>query len=156
LATSSSQAKEKKRKHEGKKNHREEKICKEGRELTFKGAYLQAPALTFHFWLPLLPFRFKHFFLVSSSFQREERKKNTEKKKTIEKKKNVEKGGNLPFFFRFCIWDEALLLLSPLHIPSMLNFPPSSNLVFTSLQSSVLLKLGSSPELWRWNEREVR
>jgi hypothetical protein len=51
------------------------------------------------------------------------------KKKTIEKIKNVEKGGSLPFFSRFYIWDEALLLLSPFHIPSMLSSPPSSSLV---------------------------
>jgi hypothetical protein len=45
-------------------------------------------------------------------------------------KKNAEKGRNLPFFFCFCIWDEALLLLSPLQVPSTLSSPPSSNLVF--------------------------
>jgi hypothetical protein len=76
--------------------------------------------------------------LTSSSFQIEE-KKNTNKKKNhrkgkklregreltsfqIEekkntKKKNAKKGESLPFFFRFYIRDEALLLLSPLHIP---------------------------------------
>jgi hypothetical protein len=36
LASSSSPAKEKKEKHKDKKNHREEKICIEGKELTFK------------------------------------------------------------------------------------------------------------------------
>jgi hypothetical protein len=61
---------------------------------------------------------------------RRKKKKNTKKKKTIKIIKNVEKRGHLPFFFHFCIWDEALLLLSPFHIPSMLSSPPSSNLVF--------------------------
>jgi hypothetical protein len=53
-----------------------------------------------------------------------------------EEKKNVEKGGSLPFFSRFCIWDEAFFLPFPLHVPSMLNSPPSSSLV-----SHVSLKL---------------
>ncbi len=57
-------------------------------------------------------------------------KKNIEKKKTIENGKNVKKGGKLPFFSHFYIWDEALLLYSPLHVPSMLNSPPSSSLMF--------------------------
>jgi hypothetical protein len=53
--------------------------------------------------------------LESSGFQAEEKKKKHKEKKTIEKK-NVEKRGTFPFFSRFsrfCIWDEALLLLSP-------------------------------------------
>jgi hypothetical protein len=74
--------------------------------------------------------------LASSFFQAEEKKTNTKKKKTIEKKKSAEKGGSLPFFSRFCIWDEALLLFSPFHIPSTLSSPPSSSLV-----SHVSLKL---------------
>jgi len=45
-------------------------------------------------------------------------------KKTMEKK-NVQRGGSLPFFFRFCIWDEALFLPFPFHIPSTLSSPPS-------------------------------
>jgi hypothetical protein len=44
-------------------------------------------------------------------------------------KKNVEKGGSLPLLSHFYIWDEVLLLPSPLHVPSMLSFPPSSSLV---------------------------
>jgi hypothetical protein len=44
-------------------------------------------------------------------------------------KKNAKKGGSLPFFSRFCVWDETLLLPSPLHIPSTLSSPPSSSLV---------------------------
>jgi hypothetical protein len=71
----------------------------------------------------------------------------------MKKKKNVEKRGSLLFFSHFCIWDEAPLLLSPFHIPSTLSSPPSSSLVFHGI---VLLKLGSSPKLWRWNEWEMR
>jgi hypothetical protein len=56
------------------------------------------------------------------------RKKHTKKNKKIEKK-NEEKGRNLPFFSCFYIWDEALLLPSRFHIPSMLSSPPSSSLV---------------------------
>jgi len=99
--------------------------------------FLQALALPFHlwmpfhFWLPLLPFCFKHFLLASSSSQTKE-----EEKKNHKKKKNVEKGGSLPFFSCFCIWDETFLLLSPLHIPSMLSSAPSS-----SLMSNISLKL---------------
>jgi hypothetical protein len=55
-------------------------------------------------------------------FQAEKRKKNIGKK-------NVEKGGSLPLFFCFYIWDEALLLPSPFHVPSMLSFSPSSSIV---------------------------
>jgi hypothetical protein len=64
------------------------------------------------------------------------RKKKTQKQKTIEKKKIAEKGGSLPFFSHFCIWDEALLLLSPFHVHSTLSSPPSSSLV-----SHISLKL---------------
>jgi hypothetical protein len=67
-------------------------------------------------------FRFKHFFLGIFFFSIKRKKKNT-------KKKNAKKGRSLPFFFRFCIWDEVLLLLFPLHIPSMLSSSPSSSLV---------------------------
>jgi hypothetical protein len=70
-------------------------------------------------------------------------------KKNIEKKKNAKKGRRLPFFFCFCICDEMLLLLSPFHIPSMLSSSPSSSLCVTFHGSFVLLKLRSSPELWR-------
>jgi hypothetical protein len=76
--------------------------------------------------------------------------KQKKQKKTIKKIKDAEKGGSLSFFSRFCIWDEALLLLSPLHIPSMLSSPPSSSPMSTSPQNYVLLKLKSSPKLWRW------
>jgi hypothetical protein len=56
-------------------------------------------------------------------------KEKHKEKKNIQKI-NVEKGGSLPFFYCFCIWDEMFRLLSPLHIPSMLNSPPSSSFVF--------------------------
>jgi len=63
-----------------------------------EGAFLQTPALPFHFWLPLLPpilpFCFKCFLLASFSSQVEEKEK---KKPPIEKKKNAEKGENFPF-----------------------------------------------------------
>jgi len=62
--------------------------------------------------------------VASFSFQAKEKKK-----KHKEKKKNCRKGGRLPFFFQFCIWDQGLVLLFPLHIPSTLNSPPSSSLV---------------------------
>jgi len=82
-----------------------------------------------------------------SSFEIEEKKKNIEKVKTIEKKKMQRKEGThlssqesqnhkeekkckerreLTFLLCFYIWDEALLLPSPLHIPSTLSSPPSS------------------------------
>jgi hypothetical protein len=99
-----------------------------------EGAYFQALALPFHFWLLLLASWVCHFisstfFLAFSSSQARKNKHTHKGKKTIEKKKNVKKGKNLPFFFHFCIWDEALLLLSPFHIPSMLSSPPASSLV---------------------------
>jgi len=75
------------------------------------------------------PFVSSTFSSTSSSSQAEEKKKNTKKKKTIEEKKKVKKGRSLPFFSRFCIWDEVLFLISPLHIPSTLSSPHSSSLV---------------------------
>jgi len=105
-----------------KKNHREKKNPEKGGSLPLSFC----SALSF--WalasgLLFLAFCFKHFSLASSSSQAEE------KKKKHKEKKNVVKGGSLPFFSCFCIWDEAFLLLSPLHIPSTLSSPPSSNLV---------------------------
>jgi hypothetical protein len=75
--------------------------------------------------------------LASSSTQAKEKKEKHKEKKTIEKKKNAKKGGSVPFFFRLCIWDEALLLPSPLHIPSPLSFPPSSLLLKALCYSSL-------------------
>jgi len=69
-------------------------------------------------------------------FSKRRGKKKTQRKKNHrEEKKNAEKGGSLLIFSRFCIWDEALLLLSTLHIPSTLSSPPSSSLVSTSPRS---------------------
>jgi hypothetical protein len=76
--------------------------------------------------------------------KQKKRKKNTEQNKTIEKKKNAKKGGNLPFFSHFYIWDEELLLPSPLHVPSTLSSPPSSSLM--SFVSSKLCAT-QAPEL---------
>ncbi len=56
-----------------------------------EGAYFQTFVLPSHFWLLLLPFRFKCFLLTSSSFQ-------TKEKKNHREEKNAEKGGNLPLF----------------------------------------------------------
>jgi hypothetical protein len=51
-----------------------------------EGAYLQAFVLPSHFWLPLLPFYFKHFLLASSSSQAKKKKKKTKKKKCRKRK----------------------------------------------------------------------
>jgi len=97
-----------------------------------EGAYFQALVLPSHFWLLFLVSCFCPFvsntFTLASSFQVEEKKTHT-KKKNHKAKKNAKKGGSLTFFFHFYIWDEALLLLSPFHIPSTLTSPPSSSLV---------------------------
>jgi hypothetical protein len=93
---------------------------------------------------------------IFSSQTKEKKEKHEDKKNHRKEKKNTKKGGSSPFFSRFCIWDETFLLISTLHIPSTLSFSPSSSLMSTSPQSCMLLKLGSSPELWRWNEREMR
>jgi hypothetical protein len=44
------------------------------------------------------------------------------KEKNIEKKMQRKDGTYLSF--HFCVWDEAFLLPSPLHVPSMLNSLP--------------------------------
>jgi hypothetical protein len=80
--------------------------------------------------LMFLPLRFKRFLLGIFFFLSRRKKRKTQRKKNHREEKDVEKGRSLPFFSRFCIWDEVLLLLSPLHIPSTLNSPPSSSLVF--------------------------
>jgi len=69
-------------------------------------------------------------------FSSKRKKTHKKKNKKLGKKKNAKKGGNLPFFFCFYIWDEALLLPSPLHVPSTLSSPPS-----TSIVSHIFLKL---------------
>jgi len=102
-----------------------------------EGAYLQAFVLPFHFWLPLLASCFYTFvssiLSLASSFSQAKEKK---EKKNHREKKDAKKGESLFFFSCFCIWDEVLLLLSPLHIPSTLSSPLSSSLV-----SHVSLKL---------------
>jgi hypothetical protein len=65
-------------------------------------------------------------FFISN---RRKQNKTERKKKNHREEKNAEKGGSSPFFSHFCIWDEALLLFSPLHVPSTLSSPPSSSLV---------------------------
>jgi hypothetical protein len=79
--------------------------------------------------LLFLPFCFKHFLLGIFFFSSKRKERKTQRKKIISKKKNAKKGRSLPFFSRFYIWDEAVHLLSLLHIPSTLSFPPSSSLV---------------------------
>ncbi len=92
-----------------------------------EGVYLQAFTLPFHFWLPLLASCFCLSFQALSPWhllllKQKKKKKNTKKKKCRE-------GRELTFLSCFCIWDEVLLLISPLHIPSTLSPPHSSSLV---------------------------
>jgi uncharacterized membrane protein len=75
-----------------------------------------APTLPSHFWLLLLPFCFKHFFLASSFSHAKEKRKKTKKKKTIEKKKNAKKGKSFPSSSRYA--------LSLLALASTLPFMP--------------------------------
>jgi len=126
----------------------EKKKCREGKEFTFK---LSFSPFTFGSCFYPLVFAFLlqtpsplHFFSQA------------EGKNTIKKKTNVEKGGSLTFFSCFCIWDEALLLLSPLHIPSMLSTPPSSSLVSHISSKLCATQARNSPKLWRWNEWEMK
>jgi hypothetical protein len=72
-------------------------------------------------------------------FSSRRKEKKHKEKKNHREKKNVEKGRSLPFFFCFYIWDEVLLLSSPLHVPSILSSTPSSSFV-----SHVFLKLYAS------------
>jgi hypothetical protein len=75
-----------------------------------EGTYFQAPALPFHFWVPLLPFCFKCFLITSSYFQ-------TKEKKTIKNKRNAEKGGSFPSSSRY-----AVSLLAPASTFPLLPF----------------------------------
>jgi hypothetical protein len=61
--------------------------------------------------------------MVSSSSQVGKKEKKHRKNKNAKKKKS------LPFFSRFYIWDEVLLLPFPLHVRSTLSSPLSSSLV---------------------------
>jgi hypothetical protein len=65
---------------------------------------------------------------------KKKKKKNTEKKKCKE-------GKGLSFLFRFYIWDEALLLPSPLHIPSTLSSSCSLNIELSTFLKPCVLKL---------------
>jgi hypothetical protein len=78
--------KRKEKKTQRKKNHREEKICGEGKNLP-SSSHSTLSLLAHVSTLPLLHFRFKRFFLASSSSQTKEKKKKKKKKKTIEEKK---------------------------------------------------------------------
>jgi len=62
-----------------------------------EGAYFQAPVLPSHFWLLLLPFCFKCFFLASSYSQIEEKKEKFKEKEKLNHKeeKNAKKGRSL-------------------------------------------------------------
>jgi preprotein translocase subunit YajC len=96
-----------KKKKKKKKNHRKEK--KMQRE---EGAYLQAFALPFHFWLSLLAsciclFVSSTFSLGIFFFSSRRKKEQHKDKKTIKKKKYIERGGSLHFFSRFYIWDKC-------------------------------------------------
>jgi hypothetical protein len=78
----------KKKKTQRKKNHREEKTCKEGKELTFK--LLLCPlTFDFCFCFLVLHFHFKCFILTSSFYQVEEKKKNHREKKICRKKEGA-------------------------------------------------------------------
>ncbi len=122
-------------KHKENKTHKKttKKKPREGKELTFK---LPLCLLTLVPTPTLLFQTLSHGIFFFSSKRKKKHKKTLPKKKKTIKKKNAEKGGRLLFFSCFCIWDEALFLLSPLHIPSMLSSSPSSSLV-----SHVSLKL---------------
>jgi hypothetical protein len=109
LASSSFQVVRKK-KHKGKKNHREEKTCKERKELTFK---LLLCLFTFdsHFCFLVLHFHFKCFILTSSFYQVEGKKNHREKKNAKKKRELTFKLLFCPFTFgfRFCLLTFALL-----------------------------------------------
>jgi len=86
-----------------------------------------------------LPFRFKHFLFGIFFFSSRRKGRKKQKKKNHKEEKKCKEGKEITF----------LLLLSPFHIPSMLSSSPSSSLCVTFHGSFVLLKLRSSPELWR-------
>jgi len=96
-------------KHKENKTHKKTTTKKTRRR---EGAYLQTPTLPSHFWLPLLHFRFKCFFLASFSSQIKKIKI-----KTIEQKINVEKGKSLPS--RSC---STFSLLTPASTLPLLHF----------------------------------
>jgi preprotein translocase subunit YajC len=126
------------------KKHKEKKIIKKKKNVEKGGSLPSSSRFTLSFLVLAFAFHFKCILLAFSSFKP---KKKTQKKKTIEKKKMQKREGAYFFFSCFCIWDEALLLLSPLHILSMLSFPPSSSFVSMFPQSSMLFNLESSLKL---------
>jgi preprotein translocase subunit YajC len=109
------------KKPQRKKNHKKEKICKEGRELTFK--LLLCP-LTFGSCFCLFVFAFLFQVLSPGIFFFLSKRKEKEKKKTHREKKNAEKGRSLPSsscstlsFFAFASAHLLLpFLLSLLHL----------------------------------------
>jgi hypothetical protein len=106
----SSQAKEKKRKE--KMNHREEKECRERRELSFK-----LPLYPFSFGscfcFPSFAFLFQTLSLGIFFFSSKRKEKKTKKKKFIKKKKNVDNRGSFPssscYAFSFLVLTSTLL-----------------------------------------------
>jgi len=99
-------------KHKEDKTHKKQPKKKKTKRR--EGAYLQAPALPFHFWFLLLSICFKRFLLASSSSQVKEKKR-----KTMEKKRNAMKGKNFPSSSR-----SALSFLAPAftHLFQTLSF----------------------------------
>jgi hypothetical protein len=85
LTSSSSQVKEKKRNPKKKKTIEKKKYAEKGGNLPSSSCSTFS-FLAFVSALLLLPFRFKHFFLASFSFQTEEKDKNTKKKKCRKEK----------------------------------------------------------------------
>jgi len=61
---------------------------------------------------------------------RQNKRKKTQKKTNHKEKKMQRKDEDYLFFSsHFYIWDERLLLPSPLHVPATIISPPSSSLV---------------------------
>jgi hypothetical protein len=105
LASSSFQEKGKKNKE--KNNHREEKKCREGRELSFK-VPLCPFTFSSRFYPPTFALLFQTFSLTSSFSQVEEKKR-----KTIEKKKMQRRDG--VFFQALTLPSHFWLPLLPSH-----------------------------------------
>jgi len=116
----------------GNKNKKNKTIRKKNakkRGNLFSNFHFTFSLLTFAFSILFLPIRFKHFLLGIFFFSSRRKERKTQRKKTITKYIYAKKGRSLSFFSCFYIWDEALLFLSPFHIPSTLNSPPSSSLM---------------------------
>ncbi len=146
-----------KKRKQTKKKQIEEKKCKEGRELTFKLS-LYPLTLAPAFGLLFLPYCFKCFLLGICFFSSKRKEKKHKEKKHHRKEKKFREGRSLHLFSCFCIWDEALILLSFLHIPSTLSFSPSSSLVFhifSKLCATQVRELSWALEI-EWAKNEVR